>query len=291
MNELALFWQRAFFVALVTVIHLTTSDQPDEPFALPSDFPGIIVGSAIIVPSSTLQDPPSLDIKGIQANVSASIGRTAFLECKVKNLGHKSVSWVRHKDVNLISVGKFKYISDERFSIIHEDHDETWVLTIKDLKQSDEGFYECQVNASPLLRHRIHLNVVEPYTEILGGKDVFIDQHSALNLTCVIHAPEPPAHIFWIHDDHAVSESSSIQRTSGDDFTTSSLFVAYASQKDSGVYKCNPSNTGSASINVHVLDGESPDALQTSGLPTFMACHNTLMLIWLSVWTFIILAI
>ena len=67
-------------------------DQPDEPFALPSDFPGIIVGSAIIVPSSTLQDPPSLDIKGIQANVSASIGRTAFLECKVKNLGHKSVS-------------------------------------------------------------------------------------------------------------------------------------------------------------------------------------------------------
>ena len=42
----------------------------------------------------------------------------------------------------------------------------------------------------------------EPYTEILGGKDVFIDQHSALNLTCVIHAPEPPAHIFWIHDDH-----------------------------------------------------------------------------------------
>ena len=54
----------------------------------------------------------------------------------------------------------------------------------------------------------------------------------------------------------AVSESSSIQRTSGDDFTTSSLFVAYASQKDSGVYKCNPSNTGSASINVHVLDGK-----------------------------------
>ena len=30
----------------------------------------------------------------------------------------------------------------------------------RDLKQSDEGFYECQVNASPLLRHRIHLNVV-----------------------------------------------------------------------------------------------------------------------------------
>ena len=78
--------------AIKTIQSSPFPDQPDEPFALPSDFPGIIVGSAIIVPSSTLQDPPSLDIKGIQANVSASIGRTAFLECKVKNLGHKSVS-------------------------------------------------------------------------------------------------------------------------------------------------------------------------------------------------------
>jgi hypothetical protein len=44
------------------------------------------------------------------------------------------------------------------------------------------------------------ISFTEPFTEILGGKDVFIDQHSALNLTCVVHAPEPPAHIFWIHD-------------------------------------------------------------------------------------------
>ena len=53
----------------------------------------------------------------------------------------------------------------------------------------------------------------------------------------------------------AISESASIQRTNGNSFTTSSLFVSYATQKHSGVYKCNPSNTGSASINVHVLDG------------------------------------
>ena len=53
----------------------------------------------------------------------------------------------------------------------------------------------------------------------------------------------------------AISESASIQRTNGNSFTTSSLFVSYATQKHSGVYKCNPSNTGSASVNVHVLDG------------------------------------
>ena len=35
-----------------------------------------------------------------------------------------------------------------------------------------------------------------------------------------------------------------------------------------------------------IFSGESPDALQTSGLPTYMACRNTLLLIWLlSFWT------
>ena len=55
----------------------------------------VIAGSAFIVPSSTLQkvEPPSIDKDGIQSNVSASIGRTAYLRCKVKNLGHKSVSF------------------------------------------------------------------------------------------------------------------------------------------------------------------------------------------------------
>jgi hypothetical protein len=54
----------------------------------------LVEGSAFIVPSSTLQKvkPPSLDSTDFQPNISASIGRTAYLRCKVKHLGHKSVS-------------------------------------------------------------------------------------------------------------------------------------------------------------------------------------------------------
>ena len=70
------------------------------------------------------------------------------------------VSWVRHDDVSLISVGKLKYIKDDRFKIIHEDNNIEWVLAIQSLKKSDEGLYECQVNASPMLRVTIYLNVV-----------------------------------------------------------------------------------------------------------------------------------
>ena len=72
------------------------------------NFYTVIAGSAFIVPSSTLQkvEPPSIDKDGIQSNVSASIGRTAYLRCKVKNLGHKSVSFQILKK-SIKNIGRF----------------------------------------------------------------------------------------------------------------------------------------------------------------------------------------
>ncbi|CAB4059260.1 unnamed protein product [Lepeophtheirus salmonis] len=154
----------------------------------------------LIIPVETLESTiqPEIDTHK-SPNVSASVGRTAMLKCTISNLGQKSVSWVRHNDVNLISVGKYKYIKDKRIRILHESHE--WVLIITDVQFFDKGLYECQVNSSPRVSKIISLNVVQPYTEILGGsKDVFINLDSAVNLTCIIHSPEKPAHIFWSHN-------------------------------------------------------------------------------------------
>ncbi|KAF5293968.1 hypothetical protein FQA39_LY13581 [Lamprigera yunnana] len=42
----------------------------------------------------------------------------------------------------------------------------------------------------------------EPDTEIVGGPELFIDRGSTINLTCVVrHSPEPPAYIYWNHND------------------------------------------------------------------------------------------
>ena len=76
------------------ISYIVFSDaSEDTPFTSPEEYPAIVAGSAFIVPSSTLQkvEPPSIDRNGVPANVSASMGRTAYLRCKVKNLGHKSV--------------------------------------------------------------------------------------------------------------------------------------------------------------------------------------------------------
>lgn len=41
----------------------------------------------------------------------------------------------------------------------------------------------------------------EPTTEILGGPELFIDQGSTINLTCLVQfAPEPPPTVGWRHE-------------------------------------------------------------------------------------------
>ncbi|PNF40605.1 hypothetical protein B7P43_G06748 [Cryptotermes secundus] len=70
------------------------------------------------------------------------------------------VSWVRHRDIHLLTVGRYTYTSDQRFRAIHHPHSEDWTLQIKYPQHRDSGIYECQISTTPHMSHFIHLNVV-----------------------------------------------------------------------------------------------------------------------------------
>ncbi|PSN47246.1 hypothetical protein C0J52_24964 [Blattella germanica] len=78
------------------------------------------------------------------------------------------VSWVRHRDIHLLTVGRYTYTSDQRFRAIHHPHSEDWTLQIKYPQHRDSGIYECQISTTPHMSHFIHLNVVgESYLTFL----------------------------------------------------------------------------------------------------------------------------
>ncbi|XP_068627801.1 neurotrimin-like [Battus philenor] len=224
-------------------------------------------------PRPTPRTGPFFDLAASK-NVTALLGKTAYLNCRVKNLGNKTlnmqVSWVRHRDIHLLTVGRYTYTSDQRFRAIHLPHSEDWTLQIKYPQHRDSGIYECQISTTPHMSHFIHLNVVEPTTEIIGGPDLYIDRGSTINLTCVVlYSPEPPAYIFWNHNDAIISYDSprggvSVVTEKGET-TTSFLLIQQARPSDSGTYQCNPSNAQSKSVMVHVLNGEYPAAMQRGG--------------------------
>ncbi|XP_062560581.1 zwei Ig domain protein zig-8-like isoform X2 [Armigeres subalbatus] len=225
-------------------------------------------------------------------NVTALLGKTAYLNCRVKNLGNKTmllqVSWVRHRDIHLLTVGRYTYTSDQRFRAIHHPHTEDWSLQIKYPQHRDSGIYECQISTTPHMSHFVHLNVIEPSTEIIGAPDLYIESGSTINLTCVVKdSPEPPAYIFWNHNNVIISYDSprggvSVITEKGDT-TTSFLLIQSARPSDSGQYTCNPSNAKSKSVTVHVLNGEFPAAMQRAGQPHHRTPQHHQLLVFLSV--------
>ncbi|XP_037040736.1 zwei Ig domain protein zig-8 isoform X2 [Bradysia coprophila] len=201
----------------------------------------------------------------IPSNITGLVGKTVHLVCKVKNLGNRTVSWVRHRDIHLLTVGRYTYTSDQRFEAMHSPHTEEWTLRIRYAQRKDTGIYECQISTTPPIGHPVRLNVVEPITEIHGGPDLFINKDSTINLTCVVKfAPEPPPAMVWSHNREVINFDSprggiSLVTEKGR-LTTSRLLVQKAIQSDSGLYTCAPSNANPISVRVHILN-EHPAAM------------------------------
>ncbi|CAH1403822.1 unnamed protein product [Nezara viridula] len=73
---------------------------------------------------------------------------------------NRAVSWVRHRDIHLLTVGRYTYTSDQRFEAIHLPHTEDWSLRIRYPQRKDSGIYECQISTTPPIGHPVYLTVV-----------------------------------------------------------------------------------------------------------------------------------
>lgn len=201
-------------------------------------------------------------------NITTQLGTHAYLPCKVKQLGNKSVSWIRRRDAHILTVDRFTFIADDRFQAFLVEPTDTWTLQVKYVQARDAGEYECQVSTEPKMSHFITLNVVVPKIEIMGESDIYVKTGSPVTLKCIItQSLEEPAYIFWYHDgdrvlgyDPAILEIR-MERVRADT-TIGTLQIHHAMPEDSGNYTCSPSNLDSASVLLHVLNGEHPAAMQ-----------------------------
>jgi len=71
---------------------------------------------------------------------------------------------VRHRDIHLLTVGRYTYTSDQRFEAMHKVHTEDWILRIRYPQRKDSGIYECQISTTPPIGHPIHLSIVGKFS-------------------------------------------------------------------------------------------------------------------------------
>nr|DAA02674.1 TPA_inf: HDC07559 [Drosophila melanogaster] len=73
--------------------------------------------------------------------------------------GHK-VSWIRKRDLHILTAGGTTYTSDQRFQVLRPDGSANWTLQIKYPQPRDSGVYECQINTEPKMSLSYTFNVV-----------------------------------------------------------------------------------------------------------------------------------
>ncbi|XP_063233103.1 limbic system-associated membrane protein-like isoform X2 [Bacillus rossius redtenbacheri] len=214
---------------------------------------------------------------------TTTVGQSAYLHCRVRNLGDRAVSWIRKRDLHILTVGILTYTNDQRFQSLHSDGTDEWTLKVSSPQVRDSGVYECQVSTEPKISQAFRLSVVVSKAKILGNPERYIKSGSDINLTCVVlQTPDPPSFIYWYRGAHVVnySQRGGISVVTEKQTRTSRLLISRALPQDSGNYTCAPSSSDSASVVVHVLN-EHPAAMQHGNSSSGAATRQLSVLIFL----------
>ncbi|XP_068213714.1 junctional adhesion molecule-like [Palaemon carinicauda] len=205
-------------------------------------------------------------------NITVHQNTIAYLPCAVKQLGDRSVSWVRQKDADILTVDRYTFVRDERLSVVYIPDTETWTLVIKYVQERDAGTYECQISTEPKMSLLVYVNVIVPQVEVVGAVDKYVRKGSTAKMECLVSSTvQLPDYIFWYHSgqrlleyDHPrVKFTVSKNSKKGNKMSiTSSLVITDAVSSDEGNYTCLPSNLAAATTILHILSGEHPAAMQ-----------------------------
>ncbi|KAI8129458.1 Lachesin [Lucilia cuprina] len=200
-----------------------------------------------------------------ERDVIAAVGTTARLHCRVKNLGDRAVSWIRKRDLHILTIGIMTYTNDQRFLARHIDNSDEWVLKIVSVQPRDAGVYECQVSVEPKISQAYKLMVVTSKAQILANRELFVQSGSDINLTCIApQAPGPYTHMLWFKDSELINDSTrgGIRVVSEQQMKTSNLVISRVTHTDSGNYTCAADNSNSDSVFVHIINSEKHAAMQ-----------------------------
>ncbi|XP_028030991.1 opioid-binding protein/cell adhesion molecule homolog [Bombyx mandarina] len=186
---------------------------------------------------ATLHEP---GFTGPIENVTAPLGREAILACTVHNLSTYKVAWLRVDTQTILTIHTHVISRSRRVGVTHSDQ-RTWFLHIRELRETDRGWYMCQINTDPMKSQLGYLDVVVPPDILDRGTstDQTVREGASVSLTCAATG-SPHPQITWRREhSKSISISDGIKVTS---LEGPVLNISRVNRQHAGAYLCIASN-------------------------------------------------
>ncbi|XP_070489923.1 lachesin-like isoform X4 [Chironomus tepperi] len=173
-------------------------------------------------------------------NQTIAVGRESVFSCVVDNLQTYKIAWLKVDTQTILSIQTHIITKNHRMTVSHVEN-RAWVLRIRDVKESDKGWYMCQINTDPMKNQVGYLNVVVP-PDILDyptSTDMVVREGSNVTLKCAARG-SPQPNITWRREGGesiAISGQREVVTFNG-----SILSISRVNRLHMGAYLCIASN-------------------------------------------------
>ncbi|KAI8037968.1 hypothetical protein M5D96_009009 [Drosophila gunungcola] len=173
-------------------------------------------------------------------NVTVPVSREAILQCVVDNLQTYKIAWLRVDTQTILTIQNHVITKNHRMSITHAEK-RAWILRIRDVKESDKGWYMCQINTDPMKSQVGYLDVVVP-PDILDyptSTDMVIREGSNVTLKCAATGSPTPTITWRREGGELIPLPNGAEAVA---FNGSFLTIAKVNRLNMGAYLCIASN-------------------------------------------------
>ncbi|XP_026680471.1 neurotrimin-like, partial [Diaphorina citri] len=176
-------------------------------------------------------------------NLTIPVGREAILPCIVDNLSTYKVAWLRVDTQTILTIQTHVITKNHRIGVTHSET-KAWYLHIREVRESDRGWYMCQVNTDPMKSQVGYLEVVVP-PDILDyptSTDMVIREGSNVTLKCAASG-SPKPNITWRREGGELIAQGNGQEGNGLCGTVGGVFnITKVNRLHMGAYLCIASN-------------------------------------------------
>jgi hypothetical protein len=196
---------------------------------------------SVFIKNSLTQRSPTISY--ITQTQIKDIGGTVELSCSVQYTNDYPVIWMKidpRSNANSlpISTGSSLILHESRYSLRYDTASSTYTLQIKDIQETDAGFYHCQVLISPSNRvsAEVELQVRRPpFISDNSTRSVVVSEGEAVQMECYAGG-YPPPRISWRRENNAILP------TGGSIYRGNILKIKQIKKEDRGTYYCVAEN-------------------------------------------------